>query len=124
MSKKFVSTFCVFLLAMGIMLSAVASWRTQSQSSSATLTPQAATLIINEYLADPPSGAAGDANGDGTRDATQDEFIELVNNGTSSLAIGGFTISDAAQTRFTFPTGRIIPTGEGAVGFGGGAPVG
>jgi lamin tail-like protein len=86
--------------------------------------PQAATLTINEYLADPPPGALGDANGDGIRDATQDEFVELVNTGAVALNIGGFTISDATTVRFTVPAGRSIPPGEAAVVFGGGNPTG
>jgi uncharacterized protein (TIGR03437 family) len=36
-------------------------------------------VFINEVLADPPNGFAGDANHDGVRDGTQDEFVELVN---------------------------------------------
>jgi hypothetical protein len=79
---------------------------------------------INEYLADPPDGAAGDANGDGTISATNDEFVEVVNSGTTALNVGGFTISDATQIRFTFPTGKMIPAGEAAVIFGGGTPTG
>jgi hypothetical protein len=86
--------------------------------------PQAVMLIINEYMASPPAGAAGDANGDGTRSATQDEFIELVNTDTVPLDISGFTISDATQVRFTFPANKIIPAGEAAVIFGGGTPTG
>jgi hypothetical protein len=85
---------------------------------------QIATLIINEYQADPADGPAGDANGDGTRSASQDEFIELVNTGSLPLDVSGFTISDAAQVRFTFPQGKIIPVGEAAVIFGGGTPTG
>ena len=85
---------------------------------------QSATLIINEYLADPPAGPSGDANGDGTTNSTQDEFVELVNNGTSPLDISGFTISDAIQIRFTVPSGKIVPPGESAVVFGGGTPTG
>ncbi|MGB0513874.1 MAG: MBL fold metallo-hydrolase, partial [Wenzhouxiangellaceae bacterium] len=34
-------------------------------------------VIINEILVDPATGASGDANGDGTRSATEDEFVEL-----------------------------------------------
>ncbi|HKP12376.1 MAG TPA: lamin tail domain-containing protein, partial [Blastocatellia bacterium] len=86
--------------------------------------PQAVTLVINEYMASPPAGTAGDANGDGTRSATQDEFIELVNSDTAPLNVGGFTISDATQVRFTFPANKIIPPGEAAVIFGGGSPTG
>ena len=83
--------------------------------------PQAVMLVINEYLA---NGSAGDANGDGTVNATQDEFVELVNNDTAPLNISGFTISDALQVRFTIPAGKIIPPGEAAVIFGGGTPTG
>jgi Lamin Tail Domain/IPT/TIG domain len=83
--------------------------------------PQVVSLVINEFLA---NGAAGDANGDGTTDATQDEFVELVNSGTTPLNISGFTISDAVQVRYTIPANKIIPAGEAAVLFGGGAPTG
>src|SRR5262249_35902067 len=86
--------------------------------------PQAATVTINEYLADPPAGALGDANGDGTPDATQDEFVELVNTGAAAINIGGFTVSDSTAVRFTVPPGAIIPAGESAVVFGGGHPTG
>jgi hypothetical protein len=85
---------------------------------------QSSTIIINEYLADPATGAAGDANGDGTTNATQDEFVELVNAGALPLDISGFTVSDAAQIRFTIPAGKVIPSGEAAVFFGGGTPTG
>lgn len=93
----------------------------------ASVKPQAATLIINEYLADPAAGAAGDANGDGVFSTTQDEFVELVNTGTAPLDISGFTIKDGAATpptRFTFPAGTIVPVGEATVVFGGGTPTG
>ncbi|MEW6127083.1 MAG: lamin tail domain-containing protein [Acidobacteriota bacterium] len=82
------------------------------------------SLIINEYQADPADGIEGDANGDGTRSASQDEFVELVNTDSAPLDVSGFTISDAAQVRFTFPQGKIIPVGEAAVVFGGGTPMG
>ena len=124
LKKKFVSTFCVCILTMALLFSAIASRKTHSQSPAAPLTPQVVDLIINEYLADPPAGASGDANGDGTRDGTQDEFVELVNNGAAPLNIGLFTISDSTTTRFTFPAGKVIPPGEAAVVFGGGTPTG
>ncbi|HWP43569.1 MAG TPA: lamin tail domain-containing protein, partial [Blastocatellia bacterium] len=89
-----------------------------------SLASEPPALIINEYLADPPDGAAGDANGDGSRDSSEDEFVELVNAGPAPLDISGFTISDAAQVRFTVPAGKIIPAGEAAIVFGGGTPVG
>ena len=80
-------------------------------------------LIINEVLYDPPSGNAGDANGDGTREAQEDEFIEFVNLG-GTLDISGYTVSDAAAIRHTFPTGTIISPGGVLVLFGGGNPSG
>ncbi|HET9787350.1 MAG TPA: hypothetical protein VFP47_09455, partial [Pyrinomonadaceae bacterium] len=34
-------------------------------------------ILINEFLADPAEGLAGDANRDGVRDSSHDEFVEL-----------------------------------------------
>ena len=79
---------------------------------------------INEFLADPPDGLAGDANGDGTRDSSQDEFVEILNRTGSPVDVGGFSISDADSIRFTFPPATIIPANEAAVIFGGGNPTG
>ncbi|HEY7911460.1 MAG TPA: lamin tail domain-containing protein, partial [Blastocatellia bacterium] len=93
-------------------------------SLTASSVTQATPLVINEYLADPPDGLPGDANGDGARDSTADEFIEIINASFAPLNIGGFTISDSAQVRFTIPAGKIIPPGEAAVVFGGGMPTG
>ena len=80
-------------------------------------------IIINEVLYDPPSGNAGDANGDGTREAQEDEFIEFYNMG-GQIDISGYTISDAAQERHEFPSGTIIPANGVLVLFGGGNPTG
>ena len=128
LKRKVISALCVFLLTPGLLLSALASRKTQNPAHDAPLTPQTATLIINEYLADPAGSVAGDlagdANGDGIRDAADDEFVEIVNNGVAPLDVGLFTISDATQTRFTIPAGKIIPAGESAVVFGGGTPTG
>ncbi len=86
-------------------------------------------FIINETLFDPPSGLAGDANGDGTRDAAQDEFIEFVNDSDQPVDLSGFTLYDetnlATNTpRHTFPPGTVIPPGGVYVLFGGGSPTG
>jgi hypothetical protein len=137
MRKKLFSPFiCLFSLAL---LCLVPALPVRCFSPAATLassaalrqpqaTPQAATLIINEYLADVPGAnaadLAGDANGDGSRSASQDEFVELVNTGLLPLNISGFTISDATQVRYTIPSGKIIPAGDAAVIFGGGTPTG
>ena len=80
-------------------------------------------IIINEVLYDPPSGNAGDANGDGTREAQEDEFIEFVNLG-GTLDISGYSIHDNAQERHVFPEGTVISPGGVLVLFGGGTPTG
>ena len=80
-------------------------------------------LLINEVLYDPAADAAGDANGDGVRDPLADEFVELFNS-NPALDISGFTLSDAAQVRHTFPAGTIVPSNGVIVVFGGGNPTG
>lgn len=81
-------------------------------------------FIINEVLYDPADGIAGDANKDGVRDPLADEFIEFFNSSATSLNISGYTISDAAQIRHTFPAGTIVPAKKAIVVFGGGTPTG
>ena len=77
-------------------------------------------LVINEILADPND----DANGDGFTSSSDDEFIEFVNIGPTDFDITGFTISDNAYQRHTFPAGTVIPTGGIITVFGGGTPTG
>jgi hypothetical protein len=86
-------------------------------------------FIINEVLFDPPGGDAGDANGDGTRSASADEFIEFVNDSDTEVDLSGYTLYDATnletlEPRHTFPDGTIIPPGGVYVLFGGGNPSG
>ena len=81
-------------------------------------------MAINEVLADPAPGAAGDANGDGIRDAAQDEFIEFVNVSGLDLDLSGLTLADDTAIRHSFPVGTIVPAGCGVVVFGGGSPTG
>ena len=84
-------------------------------------------IVINEILADPPSGSAGDANRDGVRSSSADEFVELLNTGLRPIEIGGWQLSDrgtSGNKRFTFPTHTWLGAGERAVLFGGGMPVG
>ncbi|MCH8554309.1 MAG: lamin tail domain-containing protein [Schleiferiaceae bacterium] len=80
-------------------------------------------LFINEILYDPPTGIAGDSNGDGTRQPQEDEFIELYNS-NPDLDISGYTISDLDGVRHVFPSGTIIPSKGAIVIFGGGNPTG
>ena len=84
-------------------------------------------IMINEFLADPPDGSAGDANHDGVRDASADEFIELVNATTRDLDISGFQLETRTGTgndivRHRFVANTILPAGTSIVVFGGGKP--
>ena len=81
-------------------------------------------LVINEILADPAADLPGDANGDGVRDGSDDEFVEIVNNSDSDMDISGWTLSDAVGVRHTFPAGSVIPANCAIVVFGGGTPTG
>ena len=50
---------------------------------------RAATIVINEILADPAADLAGDANGDGVRGTYDDEFVEIVNSSAGSIDLSG-----------------------------------
>lgn len=80
-------------------------------------------FLINEVLYDPAGDLTGDANGDGIRDANEDEFIEFFNSGPE-LDISGYTVSDASSLRHTFPPGTILQPNGVLVLFGGGTPTG
>jgi Tol biopolymer transport system component len=83
-------------------------------------------ILINEALADPPDGIAGDANHDGVRDSSDDEFIELVNTTAHDIDISGYqlssrsssTITDTLRHRFAGDT--ILPACSAVLVFGGG----
>ena len=80
-------------------------------------------VLINEFLADPPDGPAGDANRDGVRDASQDEFIELVNTTTHDIDLSGyqiFTRSTGPDTlRHVFAAGTVLRSCSAVLVFGG-----
>jgi uncharacterized protein (TIGR03437 family) len=84
------------------------------------------TLVVNEVLADPPDGSSGDANRDGTRSGTDDEFVELVNASDATLDVSGWTLKTRAlssaseTTRHTFAAHTLIPASDALVIFGGG----
>lgn len=86
--------------------------------------PDCIPLVLNEMLFDPPNDLPGDANGDGVRDFSDDEFVEFFNNSGSALDLSGYTLSDAAQVRHTFPNPTIVPANGVIVIFGGGTPTG
>ncbi|MEM6495195.1 MAG: lamin tail domain-containing protein [Pseudomonadota bacterium] len=81
-------------------------------------------IVINEVHYDPASDITGDANGDGTRSASEDEFIEILNTSNAAVDISGWTLSDNDGDDFTFPAGTILGAGQAAVLFGGGTPGG
>lgn len=80
-------------------------------------------IVINEINAD-PDAANGDANGDGTVNTSQDEFVEIVNNTGAPLDISGWTLADGFGVRHTFPAGTVIADQCAVVVFGGGTPTG
>lgn len=80
-------------------------------------------VLINEILFDPPTGK--DVNGDGKSDQLlEEEFVELVNITDRTIELGGATLSDSVQVRYTFPTPTTLAPKQSVVVFGGGAPKG
>jgi len=85
-------------------------------------------ILINEFLADPPgaqsSDLIGDANRDNTRDASQDEFVELVNTTAHDIDIGGYRVftrgTGADVLRHEFGAGSVLRSCSTVVIFGGG----
>lgn len=82
-------------------------------------------IMINEFLADPPDGLSGDANHDGVRSASADEFVELVNTTTHDIDISNYKLLSRGTNgistlrhKFTVPT--VLSAGTAAVVFGGG----
>lgn len=79
--------------------------------------------LITEVLFAVPTGTSGDANQDGTRDATGDEFVELVNPHDKPINLRGYRLVDKSLGKgnalsFTFPECTLQP-GEVAVVFNG-----
>ncbi len=100
-----------------------------AQTGSCTLTvniapPPTPGWVINEFLADPAGDLTGDANGDGVRDSSDDEFVEIVNNTGDSRDISNYTIADGFGQRHVFPAGTVLADGAAIVVFGGDTPTG
>ncbi|HEY2963878.1 MAG TPA: lamin tail domain-containing protein [Pyrinomonadaceae bacterium] len=102
-----------------------------AESNSVTLTLGGSSLrdvVINEILADPPDGLAGDANHDGVRDSSADEFIELVNSTPRDIDLSGYQLQSRSLTaandtlRHRFATGTTLFAGTAIVVFGAGTP--
>jgi hypothetical protein len=91
-------------------------------ATSATAAAQVPAVAIDEVHARPATGPLGDANGDGLRNSSQDEFVEILNVGADLVDVSGFVIATGMtpSARFTFPPGTVLPPGGRAVVFGGG----
>jgi hypothetical protein len=81
-------------------------------------------VALNEILADPPPDLAGDANGDGVRDTSDDEFVEIINHSSANVDLTGWELHDSTALRHAFSGGLVLAPGEIYVVFGGGAPAG
>ena len=101
------------------------------QANATTLTLSGSSLrevVINELLADPPDGLNGDANHDGVRDTSADEFVELVNATTHDIDLSGYQLQSRSLTaindtpRHRFAPGTMLFAGAAIVVFGGGSP--
>jgi hypothetical protein len=71
-------------------------------------------VAINSILAFPNGSTESyDTDGDGTAEA-QDEFVEICNNGASSVNISSWTLKDenGAGADFTFPLSTILNSGD------------
>ncbi len=82
---------------------------------------------FDEIYARPASGAYGDTNGDGVRDSSDDEFVEILNGEAFAVDLSGWVVRTGAASlspRFTFPAGTSLAAGQRAVVFGGGTPTG
>ncbi|HEX3282321.1 MAG TPA: lamin tail domain-containing protein [Pyrinomonadaceae bacterium] len=83
-------------------------------------------ILINEFLADPPGSVAtditGDANRDGVRDVSDDEFIEFFNTTTRDIDISGYRVltrgTGADVVRHVFAAGTILRSCSAVVVFG------
>lgn len=92
----------------------------------------ASDIVINEYLYDgltPTEKTSlgivdfGDPNRDNTFSGGEDEFVEITNIGSSTIDIGGYTLSDQDNADIiTIPSGTMLAPGEYFVFFGGGSP--
>ena len=91
----------------------------------ASMASEARSLVLNEVLADPPAGPAGDLNADGTRSGREEQFIEIVNTGNQPLCLTGWRLSSSsAGGGHLFPIGSALAPGKALLLFGGGVPTG
>jgi hypothetical protein len=127
LTQTFTPTYTATHTATNTSIPAPTSTQTNTATSIPSPTATATTggqLVLNEILADPASGANGDANGDGIRDYSQDEFIEIVNISSANINISNWVLEDSVTIRHIFPEGTIVPAHCSIIIFGGGTPTG
>ncbi|MBK9188664.1 MAG: lamin tail domain-containing protein [Phycisphaerales bacterium] len=125
----------------GSVATAQESTPAKPESAPSTALPAAPSVefphpMITEVLYAVPSGDEGDADQNGRRSATGDEFVELMNPHTKPITLKGYTLTDGVvkkgakskgepQIRFVFPELTLKP-GEVVVVFNGsdGPPAG
>ena len=83
-----------------------------------------AQVVINEVYYNPASGLQGDANADGVRSASQDEFVELVNSTNATINVSSWTLADDDGVFFTVPVNTNLFAHQAMLIFGGGLPNG
>ena len=82
-------------------------------------------IVLNEFLSSPSSNLGpGDTNRDGTRDFSQDEFVEFLNVSEEDIDLSNYEIHDAVGARHVFPIDTVLAAGQAIVVFGGGTPWG
>jgi hypothetical protein len=90
---------------------------------SGTPLPPLGEAVLNEVLTDPPGGDEGDANCDGVRSNSDDQFVEIVNVGADPLDLqAAHLVVGGVGTVHTFAAGTLLDPGDAIVVFGGGTP--
>jgi hypothetical protein len=87
-------------------------------------TKSQAQVVINEVHYNPANDISGDANGDGIRSSSQDEFVEIVNGNSFEVDISGWTLADDDGVCFTVPQNTMLNSLQAMLVFGGGQPTG
>jgi hypothetical protein len=75
---------------------------------------------VEEVLAAVPSGIEGDANGDGVRDAYDDEFVEIANRASDSVGLRGIELAVNGAVKYRFDVTDCLPARGVLTVFGGG----
>lgn len=90
-----------------------------SNGCDGAMPPLPGEFVLNEVLMNVPTGDEGDANADGTRDAYDDEFVELVNASNETLLLAGVQLLVNDNLRHAFAPDLCLSPGEAVVLFSG-----